>query len=181
VLRSFQTQAQPFEPRQKCGVGEPSRKLLVRLKRLQLHIFEHSTLVQNKQCGRDIAFELGFERPLSLCGTQGIDHVDGVRKQDTVALLTSRQRMKVTRWRYPMKKFNVGVLGIGDISDVYIKNLKKYNIVNVVACAGRNLQKAQEKAAAHAIAKAYATPAELVADANVDIVLNLTCLPCMPS
>jgi predicted dehydrogenase len=73
-----------------------------------------------------------------------------------------------------MKKFNVGVLGIGDISDVYINNLKKYNIINVVACAGRNLQKAQEKAAAHALAKAYATPAELVADANVDIILNLT-------
>jgi hypothetical protein len=73
-----------------------------------------------------------------------------------------------------MKKFNVGVLGIGDISDVYIKNLKKYGIVNVVACAGRNLQKAEEKATAHAIAKAYATPAELVSDASVDIVLNLT-------
>jgi predicted dehydrogenase len=73
-----------------------------------------------------------------------------------------------------MKKFNVGVLGIGDISDVYIRNLKKYGIVNVVACAGRNLQKAQEKATAHAIAKAYATPAELVSDASVDIVLNLT-------
>jgi predicted dehydrogenase len=79
-----------------------------------------------------------------------------------------------------MKKFNVGVLGIGDISDVYIKNLKKYDIVNVVACAGRNLQKAQEKAAAHDIAKAYATPAELVADASVDIVLNLT-LPAVHS
>ena len=73
-----------------------------------------------------------------------------------------------------MKKFNVGILGIGDISDVYIRNLKKYDIVNVVACAGRNLQRAQDKAAAHAIAKAYATPAELVADANVDIILNLT-------
>lgn len=73
-----------------------------------------------------------------------------------------------------MKNFNVGVLGIGDISDVYINNLKQYHIVNVAACAGRNLQKAQDKAAAHAIAKAYATPAELVADANADIILNET-------
>jgi hypothetical protein len=48
-----------------------------------------------------------------------------------------------------MNKFNVGVLGIGDISDVYIKNLKKYGMVNIVACAGRNFQKAQEKAAAN--------------------------------
>src|SRR6201982_4221630 len=46
-------------------------------------------LVQNKQCRREIAFELGFERPLSLSGTQGIDCVDGVGKQDAVAVLTS--------------------------------------------------------------------------------------------
>lgn len=46
-------------------------------------------LVQNKQCRREIAFELGFERPLSLGGTQGIDCVDGVGKKDAVAVLTS--------------------------------------------------------------------------------------------
>ena len=31
--------------------------------------------------------ELGFERPLSLSGTQGIDCVDGVGKKDAVAVL----------------------------------------------------------------------------------------------
>src|SRR6478672_343959 len=46
-------------------------------------------LVQNKQSRREIAFELGFERPLSLGGTQGIDCVNGVGKQDAVAVLTS--------------------------------------------------------------------------------------------
>src|SRR6266446_7652238 len=44
-------------------------------------------LVQNKQCRREIAFELGFERPLSLSGTQGIDCVDGVGKKDAIAVL----------------------------------------------------------------------------------------------
>src|SRR5271165_2695185 len=38
---------------------------------------------------REIAFELGFERPVSLGGTQGIDCVNGVGKQDAVAVLTS--------------------------------------------------------------------------------------------
>ena len=90
MLRSFQTQRQPPEPRQKCEVGEPSRKLLVRLTRLQLHIFEHSTLIQNQQCGREIAFELGFERSESLGGTQGIDCVDGVGEEDAAAVLASR-------------------------------------------------------------------------------------------
>ena len=45
--------------------------------------------VQNQECGREIAFEFGFERPLSLGGTQGIDCVDGVGKKDAVAVLAS--------------------------------------------------------------------------------------------
>ncbi|MGJ9384799.1 Gfo/Idh/MocA family protein [Salipaludibacillus sp. CF4.18] len=73
-----------------------------------------------------------------------------------------------------MKKFNVGVIGIGDISDVYLDNLKKYDIVNVVACAGRSLDKAGKKAEQHAIPKAYATSQELIEDPDIDIILNLT-------
>ncbi len=71
-------------------------------------------------------------------------------------------------------KFNVGVLGIGDISDVYFQNLKKYDIVNVMGCASRSLEKAQKKANQHHIPKAYATAQELIADPEIDIVLNLT-------
>lgn len=70
--------------------------------------------------------------------------------------------------------FKVGVIGIGDISDVYINNLKKYEIVEVVACAGRDLAKAQAKAAAHDLPKAYADGPALIADPAIDIVLNLT-------
>ena len=40
-----------------------------------------------------------------------------------------------------MKPFNVGVLGIGDISDVYISNLRSYDIVSVVACRGTRSRK----------------------------------------
>ena len=73
-----------------------------------------------------------------------------------------------------MKPFNVGVLGIGDISDVYISNLTTYDIVSVVGCAGRDLEKARRKAEAHGLPKAYATAAELISDPDTDIVLNLT-------
>ena len=38
-----------------------------------------------------------------------------------------------------MKKLRVGVIGIGDISNVYLNNLKKYDAVEVVACASRGL------------------------------------------
>ena len=50
-----------------------------------------------------------------------------------------------------MKKLRVGVIGIGDISNVYLNNLKKYDAVEVVACASRGLEKAQRKAAEHGI------------------------------
>lgn len=73
-----------------------------------------------------------------------------------------------------MKTFNVGVIGIGDISDVYIRNLQKYGIVKVLACAGRSLVKAQEKAKLHCIERPYACAAALIADVDIDIVLNLT-------
>ncbi|MCX7275992.1 MAG: Gfo/Idh/MocA family oxidoreductase [Burkholderiales bacterium] len=73
-----------------------------------------------------------------------------------------------------MKTFNVGVIGIGDISDVYIRNLQQYPIVHVLACAGRSLEKARQKAQQHGIARPYASAAELIADPDIDIILNLT-------
>jgi predicted dehydrogenase len=73
-----------------------------------------------------------------------------------------------------MKPYKIGVIGIGDISDVYINNLKNYNLVEIVACAGRDLAKAQKKAAEHRIAKAYANGFDLIADPEIEIILNLT-------
>lgn len=73
-----------------------------------------------------------------------------------------------------MEAIRIGVIGIGDISDVYLNNLKKYETVKVVACASRGLEKAQRKAEQHGIPKAYASGAELIADPEIDLVLNLT-------
>ena len=73
-----------------------------------------------------------------------------------------------------MKKFNVGVLGIGDISDVYINNLKKYDIIQINACASRHIKNAQQKANQYNIPKAYGSSDELINDPEIDIVLNLT-------
>ncbi|MDO4271300.1 MAG: Gfo/Idh/MocA family oxidoreductase [Eubacteriales bacterium] len=73
-----------------------------------------------------------------------------------------------------MNKIRIGLIGIGDISDVYLNNLKKYDAVEVVACASRGLEKAQRKAAQHGIPKAYASGDEVIADPEVDLILNLT-------
>ena len=55
-----------------------------------------------------------------------------------------------------------------------LNNLKKYDAVEVIACASRGLEKAQRKAAQHGIPKAYASGAEVIADPEVDLILNLT-------
>ena len=74
-----------------------------------------------------------------------------------------------------MKKIRIGVIGIGDISNVYLNNLKKYNdMIEITACASRGLEKAQRKAAEHGIPKAYASGMELISDTDIDVILNLT-------
>ena len=63
-----------------------------------------------------------------------------------------------------MNPFGVGVVGIGDISDVYLANLARFgDIVRVVGCAGRDVEKARRKAAQHNLPSAYA-----MRDANGD-------------
>ena len=73
-----------------------------------------------------------------------------------------------------MKAYKVGIIGIGDISDKYINNLKKYNIVEVHACASRGLDKARAVAEKFGIPGAYSSAQEIIDDPEVDIVLNLT-------
>jgi predicted dehydrogenase len=73
-----------------------------------------------------------------------------------------------------MDRFGVGVVGVGDISDVYLKNLRRYDdIVEVVGCASRDAARARAKAQEHGLPKAYATVDALLADPAVDIVLDL--------
>ncbi|NLJ95466.1 MAG: Gfo/Idh/MocA family oxidoreductase [Clostridiaceae bacterium] len=72
------------------------------------------------------------------------------------------------------KIFNLGVIGLGDISGVYISNLKKYPIVKVLACSARSLEKAEKVAKKYDIPRPYATTEELLVDSDIDIILNLT-------
>jgi predicted dehydrogenase len=67
----------------------------------------------------------------------------------------------------------VGVVGCGNISGIYLKNCASYSTVRVVACADLDVGRARAKAAEHAVPRAC-TPAELLADPDVEIVLNLT-------
>lgn len=72
-----------------------------------------------------------------------------------------------------MERLGVGVVGCGDISSIYLQNLRQFDAVQVVACADLDAQRARAQCDRFAIQRAC-TPDELLALPEVDIVLNLT-------
>jgi predicted dehydrogenase len=73
-----------------------------------------------------------------------------------------------------MRKVKIGVIGCGVISGIYLKNLTQmFQNTAVVACADIVMENAEAKAKEFNIPKTC-TVAELLADPEVEIVLNLT-------
>lgn len=74
-----------------------------------------------------------------------------------------------------MEKLRIGVIGLGDICEVYFKTLlARPDQVSVTACASRGLEKAQAAASRYGIPKAYESAERLLADPEIDMLLNLT-------
>lgn len=67
----------------------------------------------------------------------------------------------------------VGVIGCGNISDAYFKGCKNFPILEIVHCADIIPERAAAKAAEHGILR-HGTPEQLLADPEVQIVVNLT-------
>ena len=72
-----------------------------------------------------------------------------------------------------MKKIKIGVIGCGNISQIYLTNLKRFKFLDVAACADLDLKRAKAKADEHGIATACSTE-ELLADPDISVVVNLT-------
>lgn len=69
----------------------------------------------------------------------------------------------------------IGLIGVGDISNKYVDFLKQYpHIAEVYGCAARNYEKTCARAKALGIPHVYASPDALLADPEIDVVLNLT-------
>lgn len=66
----------------------------------------------------------------------------------------------------------IGIIGCGNISEIYLKNLGKAENLKVTAVADLDLQKAQQKAQAHGV-QAMSVEA-LLAQPEIDLVVNLT-------
>lgn len=72
-----------------------------------------------------------------------------------------------------MTRTKFGIIGCGNISNAYFGATKTYPVLEIAACADLDLSRAQAKAEEHGVAKAY-TPEELLADPEIEIVVNLT-------
>jgi predicted dehydrogenase len=73
----------------------------------------------------------------------------------------------------PTSGVNIGVIGCGAISGIYMQNGKLFDILNIVACADLDMDRAQAKAAQYGIPRACSVE-ELLADPEVETVINLT-------
>lgn len=71
-----------------------------------------------------------------------------------------------------LQKVKVGLVGCGNISGIYFQNCKKMEILELTACADLIPERAQAAAAQYGV-RACST-AELMADPEIEIVLNLT-------
>jgi predicted dehydrogenase len=68
---------------------------------------------------------------------------------------------------------NIGVVGCGNISDVYLQNAGRFDALKVTACADLDAAKATAKAEAQGVPRACSAD-ELLADPAIELVLNLT-------
>lgn len=72
-----------------------------------------------------------------------------------------------------MSAVGIGIVGCGVISDTYLQNLRNYPDVEVVRIGDRNPDRARAKAASYGVAK-WGTANDVIADADVQVVVNLT-------
>jgi predicted dehydrogenase len=68
---------------------------------------------------------------------------------------------------------NIGIVGCGFISDIYLENCTRFPSLRVLACADLVIQRAAEQAQKYGVLKAYSVE-DLLADPAIDLVVNLT-------
>ena len=72
-----------------------------------------------------------------------------------------------------MDPLKVGVIGCGNISDVYLRNCGSSPYIKVLACADLIPERAAAKALAHGVSKTCSVD-DLLADQEIELILNLT-------
>jgi predicted dehydrogenase len=67
----------------------------------------------------------------------------------------------------------VGLIGCGAISGIYLQNAKRFESIEIVACADTRLQAAQARAEEYGVPKACSVE-QLLDDPEIEVVINLT-------
>lgn len=70
-------------------------------------------------------------------------------------------------------KIRVGIVGCGKISEQYFVGCRRYDILEIAACADLDPARARARAAEYVVPRACSV-AELLADPTIDLVVNLT-------
>lgn len=71
------------------------------------------------------------------------------------------------------KAFQIGLIGTGRISDIYLENCLKFPELNIAACGSLDQEEAEKKAKKYGI-KRICLPEEIICDKSIDCILNLT-------
>jgi predicted dehydrogenase len=87
--------------------------------------------------------------------------------------LFNRYSLMTRPFQMTNKTTKIGIIGCGNISDIYLQADNKFKILEIVACADLMPERAQAKAAKYNIPTAC-SPEELLADPDIEIVVNLT-------
>lgn len=72
-----------------------------------------------------------------------------------------------------VKPMRIGIIGVGNIAPAYIEGCRAFDVLDLVACADLNEERARQIAAEHNIPRATSVDA-MLADPDIDIVVNLT-------
>ncbi len=75
-----------------------------------------------------------------------------------------------------MDRLRVGIIGIGNISGIYLKNLIKMfgRRIELLGCADIEAERAHTATREYELPKKYGSPEELLRDDDIELVLNLT-------
>lgn len=71
------------------------------------------------------------------------------------------------------RKTSIGIIGCGNISTAYLRAARLFDILQVVACADIDMERARKQAEQFDVPHVY-TVEELLADPSIEIVVNLT-------
>ncbi|MGR3500910.1 Gfo/Idh/MocA family protein [Pseudaestuariivita sp.] len=71
------------------------------------------------------------------------------------------------------KSFRVGLIGTGRISNIYLENCSKFDGLEIVACGSLNREESRAKATEFKVPM-VAEPDQILADPEIDAILNLT-------